>query len=83
MVGEGYIYGNVSMKDYVGGEITICEDYIECDLPLGKEKLENPKYKLTKQNKDDFWEYRHANADSGFGFKGNKIKMIEVYDDKD
>ena len=34
--------------------VTICEDYIEYDLPVGKGKLENPKYKLTKQSKNDF-----------------------------
>lgn len=39
MVGYGYIYGEFSMKDYVGGTVTIRENYIETDLPLGRWKL--------------------------------------------
>lgn len=80
MIGNGYIYGDVSMEDYVGGIVTIRENSIESDLPLGKRKLKNPKYKLSIQNEDDFWEYRHANIDNGFGFKNNLIKLVEVYD---
>lgn len=57
MVGYGYIYGEFSMKDYVGGTVTIRENYIETDLPLGRWKLKNPVYKLEKQNEEDFWEY--------------------------
>jgi hypothetical protein len=83
MVGEGYIYGDFSMEDYIGGIVTIQKSYIESNLPLGKKKLENPKYKLTKQNKHDFWEYRHADINNGFGFSGNQIKLIEVFDGND
>ena len=83
MVGYGYIYGDVSLKNYVGGVVTIHDNYIESNLPMGKIKLKNPKYKSKKQNKDDFWEYRHANIDNGFGFKSNQIKLIEVYDGSD
>lgn len=36
MVGEGYIYGDFSMKDYIGGIVTIQKNYIESNLPLGK-----------------------------------------------
>ncbi len=36
MVGYGYIYGEFSMKDYVGGTVTIRENYIETNLPLGR-----------------------------------------------
>ena len=68
MVGYGYIYGEFSMKDYVGGTVTIRENYI---------------YKLEKQNEEDFWEYSHANIHSGFGFKSEKIKAVTVFDDKD
>ena len=50
MVGYGYIYGEFSMKDYVGGTVTIRENYIETNLPLGRWKLKNPIYKLEKQN---------------------------------
>ena len=39
MVGYGYIYGEFSMKDYVGGTVTIRENYIESNLPLGRWKL--------------------------------------------
>lgn len=38
MVGYGYIFGEFSMEDYVGGIVTIDEDYMECDLPMGKRK---------------------------------------------
>ena len=62
MVGYGYIYGEFSMKDYVGGTVTIRENYIETDLPLGRWKLKNPVYKLEKQNEEDFWEYSHIMA---------------------
>ena len=48
-----------------------------------KKKLENPKYKLTKQNKNDFWEYRHADINNGFSFSGNQIKLIEVLNGND
>ena len=83
MVGEGYIYGDFSMEDYVGGIITIRENYMETNLPLGRWKLNNPIYKLKKQNEDDFWEYRHANMNNGFGFKSKQIKSITVFDDND
>lgn len=83
MVGYGYIYGEFSMKDYVGGTVTIRENYIETNLPLGRWKLKNPIYKLEKQNEEDFWEYSHANIHSGFGFKSEKIKAVTVFDDKD
>lgn len=83
MVGEGYIYGDFSMEDYIGGIVTIQKNYIESNLPLGKKKLENPKYKLTKQNKNDFWEYRHADINNGFSFSGNQIKLIEVLNGND
>lgn len=83
MVGYGYIYGEFSMKDYVGGTVTIRENYIETDLPLGRWKLKNPVYKLEKQNEEDFWEYSHANIHSGFGFKSEKIKAVTVFDDTD
>ena len=72
-----------SMKDYVGGTVTIRENYIETNLPLGRWKLKNPIYKLEKQNEEDFWEYSHANIHSGFGFKSEKIKAVTVFDDKD
>lgn len=80
MVGYGYIYGDVSLEDYTRGKITIGKQCFEYDLPAAKGKVKNPRYKLTKQSKDDFWEYTHANAENGFGFKGNHIKMIEVFD---
>lgn len=83
MVGYGYIYGDVSIEDYVGGDVTICEDYIKYELPSDKGKLEKPKFKLTKQNKDDFWEYSHANVENGFGFKDDQVDLIEVYDGND
>ena len=83
MVGYGYIYGEFSMRDYVGGTVTIRENYIETNLPLGRWKLKNPIYKLEKQNEEDFWEYSHANIHSGFGFKSEKIKAVTVFDDKD
>ena len=83
MVGEGYIYGDFSMEDYVGGIITIRENYMETNLPLGRWKLNNPIYKLKKQNEDDFWEYSHANMNNGFGFKSKQIKSITVFDDND
>lgn len=83
MVGEGYIYGDFSMEDYVGGIITIRENYIETNLPLGRWKLNNPIYKLKKQNEDDFWEYRHANIHNRFGFKSEQVKSVTVFDDND
>lgn len=83
MVGEGYIYGDFSMDDYVGGIITIRENYIETNLPLGRWKLNNPIYKLKKQNEDDFWEYSHANIHNGFGFKSEQIKSVTVFDEND
>ncbi len=83
MVGEGYIYGDVSMKDYVGGIVTIQENYIETDLPLGRWKLDFPKYKLKKENAEDFWMYRHANIQNGFGFKSEQIKVVKVFDKDD
>ena len=63
--------------------VTIRENYIETDLPLGRWKLKNPVYKLEKQNEEDFWEYSHANIHSGFGFKSEKIKAVTVFDDTD
>ena len=39
MVGEGYIYGDFSMEDYIGGIVTIQKNYIESNLPLGKKKI--------------------------------------------
>lgn len=83
MVGYGYVYGDFSMKDYIGGIITIRENYIETNLPLGRWKLNNPIYKLKKQNEDDFWEYCHANIHNGFGFKSEQIKSVTVFDDND
>ena len=64
------------MKDYVGGTVTIRENYIETNLPLGRWKLKNPIYKLEKQNEEDFWEQSHANIHSGFGFKSEKKMCI-------
>lgn len=83
MVGEGYIYGDFSMEDYVGGTVTIHENYIESNLPLGRWKLNNPIYKFKKQNKDDFWEYSHANMHNKFGFKSEQIESVTVFDNKD
>lgn len=83
MVGEGYIYGEFSMDDYVGGIVSIHENFIETDLPLGRWKLDNPIYKLEKQNGDDFWEYSHANIHNGFGFKSEQIELVKVFDNND
>lgn len=83
MAGHGYIYGEFSMEDYVGGVVTIAEDYMECDLPMGKSKLENPKYKLTTQSRNEFLEGRKVTVDNIFGFKPDKIQMIEVIYDYD
>ena len=65
MVGEGYIYGDFSMEDYVGGIITIRENYMETNLPLGRWKLNNPIYKLKKQNEDDFMQYNYLMSKKG------------------
>lgn len=83
MVGEGYIYGEFSMEDYVGGTVTIHENYIETNLPLGTWKLNNPIYKFKKQDKHDFWVYSHANMHNKFGFKSEKIESVTVFDNKD
>ena len=83
MVGEAYVYGDFSMEDYAGGTITIRENYIETNLPLGRWKLNNPIYKTKKQNEDDFWEYTHANIHNGFGFKSEQIELVTVFDDND
>lgn len=80
MIGEGYIYGDVSVEDYVGGIVTIREDKIESDLPLGKMVFDDPQYKVKEQDQNDFWMYRHANMDAGFGFKSDRVKLVEVYD---
>ena len=83
MIGEGYVYGDFSMEDYAGETMTIRENDIETNLPLGRWKLNNPIYKTKKQNEDDFWEYTHANIHNGFGFKSEQIELVTVFDDND
>lgn len=63
--------------------MTIHENYIETDLPLGKWKLENPVYKLKIQDETDFWKYRHASIHNGFGFKSEQVKLVKVFNNND
>ena len=83
MVGYGYIYGEFSIDDYVNGIITINESYFEYDIPLEKKRLRNPKYKVKTQSKNEFYHVSNANFDNGFGFKGDKVKLVMVYDGND
>lgn len=78
MVGHGYIFGEFSMEDYVGGVVTIDKDYMETDLPMGKYRLENPEYKLTTQSENEFLEGTKVSVENIFGFKPDKIQMVEV-----
>ena len=80
MVGYGYIFGDVSMKDYVGGTVTIHENRIKTDLPLGSWRLEHPIYKLTKQTDEDFVLDLRTSIHNGFGFRGDTVQMVEVFD---
>lgn len=86
-IGEGYIYSDSVPEDcYIGGIITIQEDYIESKLPdtdMGK-KLElsgavnNPEYVIKMQDRDDFRMMRYGNYDS-FGFESeDKVPFIKV-----
>ncbi len=80
--GSGYIYGEVSLDDYIGGVITIDKDYIESDIRLGRHRLENPRYKIKQQNKYEFYMVIHSDY-SSFGFKDDTPTMIEVHDGSD
>ena len=80
--GSGYIYGEFSMDDYVGGIITIDKDYIESDIPLEKTRLENPKYEIKEQSRNDFYMIIHSDYDS-FGFEDDTPTMVEVYGEND
>lgn len=80
--GSGYIYGEFSMDDYVGDIITIDKDYIESDIPLEKTRLENPKYEMKEQSRNDFYMIIHSDYDS-FGFEDDTPTMVEVYGEND
>lgn len=80
-VGHGYVVGEFSMEDYEGGIVTIDKDYMECDLPMGKYRLENPEYKLTKQTENEFLVGTKVSVENIFGFTPDKIQMVEVNPD--
>lgn len=79
MVGNGYIFGEFSMEDYVGGVVTIDKDYMESNLPMGKFRTENPEYKLTKQSENEFLLENKVTVENIFGFKPDEIQMVKVY----
>lgn len=84
-IGTGYIYSDsIPEKAYVGGILTIREDYIESKMSrkILSGKLNNPTYIARYQTEDEFFSWAYANYDS-FGFtSGDKVPLIRVKDGK-
>lgn len=79
-IGSGYAFTDIPEKSYIGGEITITDELVQCSMP-DKElnyTIKDPKYVMQWQSRNDFYMEHYANYDS-FGFENpEKVPKIEI-----
>lgn len=79
-IGSGYAFTDIPEKSYIGGEITITDELVQCSMP-DKElnyTIKDPKYVMQWQSRNDFYMEHYANYDS-FGFEDpEKVPKIEI-----
>lgn len=80
-IGSGYVFtDNPPENSYIGGEITITDEMIQCSMPDKKLNytIEDPKYVMQWQSRNDFYMEHYAQYDS-FGFENpEKVPKIEI-----
>lgn len=79
-IGYGYAFTDTPENSYIGGEITITDELVQCSMP-DKElnyTINEPKYVMQWQSRNDFYMELYAQYDS-FGFEDpDKVPKIEI-----